>query len=579
MPTLPLAEQNAREIFDLPVSQAKQYLPEIFRRIRKATEQPGTWVQNYVAWLRQKHLKYYMSCFGLPTGWDAFGQACVETDMIESFMELALQTDREGCWIAIFNSLDAMCYLITVSTIPQRRIIFERCVKCNALDTLTKMIKGHRLNLHKYIAMRVLRALASDLFLPEILPADKAAELVEFLITWTRDDKSRWLQQVRTPAESWQVGVMTNRLLVPNYVSEAYGARWYGMTQEFAMFAAYGALSRYPLHSRKYYLDVLKLSPGIIDALFDVAALPRPAAYPECQIDQLASETLALFCEFPRKIIPGADVPVPEDIKPELDSEYQSTMEALKILTRRPNWVQRILAVFTRLDGETYADINRKLSLVATDYYGVQPDENTTKMIFESRGHSRGSMLRLISAVTYLDDISDGELLSFLRVAYLASQSSLKKTWENFVPRNLRETCEHSERTTDAYRKVIWSNANDHPSDPACIVPEQAITGPIALLRLLTVLARRGILEEVPKWTTLPAGTAPGTDLRQVQQITSPEVIQKLLPLVVRRTTISREKVREWVTISKPGKRPPGARALPAARRARGVTACVQRSV
>lgn len=162
-------------------------------------------------------------------------------------------------------------------------------------------------------------------------------------------------------------------------------------------------------------------------------------------------------------------------------------------------------------------------------------------------------MLRLISAITHLDNISDSELISFLRVAYLASQGSLKKSLENFVPRSHRETCEHSERTTDAYRKAIWANVTDYPSDPTCIVPEQAISGPVALLRLLTILAKRSVLYEIPKWTSLPAGTVPGTELKQVQQITSPEVIQKLLPLVVRRVTIARDKVRGWVASPKPG--------------------------
>ena len=71
----------------------------------------------------------------------------------------------------------------------------------------------------------------------------------------------------------------------------AYGQRWYGLTQEFAMFCAYGVLSRYPLHSRQYYLDVLKARPEIVDLLLDVAALPRPVAYPEIQIDQLGASS------------------------------------------------------------------------------------------------------------------------------------------------------------------------------------------------------------------------------------------------------------------------------------------------
>lgn len=84
------------------------------------------------------------------------------------------------------------------------------------------MIKDYNHNLHKYIAMRVLRSLASDMFLPEILSPEKAAELAEFLIRWTLYDETRWMEQMRKPAETWQVGVMTNRLLVrPLHISQS----------------------------------------------------------------------------------------------------------------------------------------------------------------------------------------------------------------------------------------------------------------------------------------------------------------------------------------------------------------------
>ncbi|EKM48435.1 uncharacterized protein PHACADRAFT_214799 [Phanerochaete carnosa HHB-10118-sp] len=575
-----LTRENAREIYCLPVRQAKQYLPEIFRRLRKPAEQQQDWVQDYVAWLRQKFLQYCMSCFGVPRGWDAFAEACVEAGVWETFTELALQPINYACWIAIFNALDALCYLCTVSTLKQRRILFERCVKCNALDTLVKMIREHNYNLRKYIAIRVLRAVASDLFLPEILSPETAADLVEFLASWTRDDETRWMEQMRQPVETWQIAIMTNRLTVPRPMGVAYGQRWYGMTQELAMFAAYGILSRYPLHSRQYCLDVLKARPVIVDLLLDVAALPRPVAYPEVQIDQLASETLALLFQFPRRTIPGVQLPVPDEGNNELYEEYKATIEALKILTSRPSWVQRILTA-SREDfpsmGYILNSSFRKISRVVTDYYGVPPNENTTKMIYDSRGQSRNSMLRLISAITHLDNISDGELISFLRVAYLASQGSLKKSLENFVPRSHRETCEQSERTTDAYRKAVWANVADYPSEPTCIVPEQAISGPVALLRLLTILAERGVLDEIPKWTSLPVGTVPGTELKQVQQITSLEVIQKLLPLVVRRVTIARDKVREWVVSPKPRRRTHGTSALFAASGACGVAVHLQR--
>lgn len=73
----------------------------------------------------------------------------------------------------------------------------------------------------------------------------------------------------------------------------------------------------------------------------------------------LASETLALLFQFPRKRIPGGKVPVPDEIKEEIDKEYKATIETLKIFTSRPKWQQRVLDVFKRLENETFPDVER----------------------------------------------------------------------------------------------------------------------------------------------------------------------------------------------------------------------------
>ena len=161
-------------------------------------------------------------------------------------------------------------------------------------------------------------------------------------------------------------------------------------------------------------------------------------------------------------------------------------------------------------------------------------------------------MLHLISCVTYLDSVTDGELVSFLRASYMATQSSLKLSLQRVSPRTHRETCEHGERNTEIYRKAIWAgHMNRTDIDPTCAVPEMPFSGSVALLRILTVLAQRGTLDQIPSWTSLPADVAPFTDLRQVQQITSPAVIKKLLPLVLKLVVLWRERTRLLVARDK----------------------------
>lgn len=79
---------------------------------------------------------------------------------------------------------------------------------------------------------------------------------------------------------------------------------------------------------------------------------------------------------------------------------------------------------------------------------------------------------------------------------------------------------------------------------PVQVAPE-GIMGPVALIRLLTVLAERGILDDAKNWTELPAGTSTSTSLGQIKQITNPDVVRRCLILALKRVTARRDKGRE----------------------------------
>lgn len=146
-------------------------------------------------------------------------------------------------------------------------------------------------------------------------------------------------------------------------------------------------------------------------------------------------------------------------------------------------------------------------------------------------------MLRLIIGITYVDSVTDMDLLSLLRVAYLACSKTppLNAT-------SMRAVCEHAERANEIFRVPQWVSELEPDSiDAPSQVAGEPVTGPTALLRLLIVLARRGVLEQVPQWTSLPEATAPSTSLTQVKQILSPAVLDKILPLALKRVVARRE--------------------------------------
>lgn len=149
---------------------------------------------------------------------------------------------------------------------------------------------------------------------------------------------------------------------------------------------------------------------------------------------------------------------------------------------------------------------------------------------------------------TYSENVKEADLLSFLRITYLATQASLAPAKDDVDPDSYDELLEALERAQNVFRAPM---SVAHMSDEELCdhnathnIPPQSIGAPTALLRLLTILSERGILDKVQSWTALPEGCAPGTDLRQVKQIMGRPVLKKLIPLVTKRMAHQREMIR-----------------------------------
>lgn len=163
-------------------------------------------------------------------------------------------------------------------------------------------------------------------------------------------------------------------------------------------------------------------------------------------------------------------------------------------------------------------------------------------------GQVKVAVLRLIEMVTYSESIKDEDLLSFLRVTYLASQASLALAKDSTATSSYDAILERTERLASVFRTPVNMafvvGPQRYEQDAPYHIPAQSVGAPTALLRLLVVLAKRGALERAHSWTALPKDCAPGTDLQQVKQIMGHQVLKKLIPLVVKRITYTRESTR-----------------------------------
>jgi hypothetical protein len=84
----------------------------------------------------------------------------------------------------------------------------------------------------------------------------------------------------------------------------------------------------------------------------------RPPWYPESQVDSIACEALTtLFRVSPNSVL-GIKVSPDDPAQQKIDGdEWIGLVDSLKVLTSRPIWVEMIIGVWNKVDGERWKEI------------------------------------------------------------------------------------------------------------------------------------------------------------------------------------------------------------------------------
>ncbi|GJE85400.1 hypothetical protein PsYK624_014790 [Phanerochaete sordida] len=538
---------NAGMIYSMRQEILERYLPKICAKMQDAATD-GTWVEAYLVPIDARCIARCKQ-MDLASGWDVFMKTCIRAGIVEALLTLTQQPRAETpTMIAV--AIETLQQLVNMANAQERGELLDRAGACDALNMALHMMQSHDLCLDRYHGSRLVRMLCCDLGYGSKLDAANCGAILELLCRHVLDGVDGYSKELADPSRAWQAERMVLKHQMTPARATKYGKRWFGLTQELCLYSVQALLCRTPPVSREYVLDILRTSPELPDLLLDITVRPRPDSHPEVAIDELASEALALLVQFPLNAVPGLDLPLTGNPKQDFDREWQSALASLEAFTSRPSWVSKILAVWKKLDAEQYSQIERQLRRVETEWYGVAPEIYAIADIYGNRGRTRLHLLTVITGVTYLQNAPTSQLISFLRLAYLATKTAAPVSREGKEPEYYSDICEAGEWSAGVFR---LSQPSAHieevgvTADASCQVPEAAVTASTTLLRLLAVLAQRGVLEAAAKWTELPSGTAEGTDLAQVQQILSAPVIQKILAVVARRAAFQRDKVRKDV--------------------------------
>lgn len=115
---------------------------------------------------------------------------------------------------------------------------------------------------------------------------------------------------------------------------------------------------RYPIPEQAYYNQLMHHDPGLLDSLLKCANIARAPWYAQLEVDSRITETLVLMLNFSPEMVPGVEINVDDDeIQSRLSNRWSSLMEGTNILTARPDWCQRIVDIWKRLDDESPDDI------------------------------------------------------------------------------------------------------------------------------------------------------------------------------------------------------------------------------
>jgi hypothetical protein len=197
-----------------------------------------------------------------------------------------------------------------------------------------------------------------------------------------------FVEQFHAPETKWQGGIIVLRgqnvglwlqmrssgihvdLLSSSCTSKATEAevakcalRYSGVAHDDALWAAQGLVCTYPMLPAKFRLEILKERPEIVDLLFDCAITPRPVWYPERQADAVACEILALLFQWPPYVVPGVSSPL--DGSPRTQ-EWKALSQALKIMTSRKDWGERLIEVWMSVEEEDWRHVDS--SVYTVDY-------------------------------------------------------------------------------------------------------------------------------------------------------------------------------------------------------------------
>ena len=133
-----------------------------------------------------------------------------------------------------------------------------------------------------------------------------------------------------------------------------YAPRRYGILQENVFYSVFNILAPLPVRKKTATLEMLRERPQILRQMLTIASEPRPPWYPETEVYSIAAECFASLSSLPMDRVPGVSVSLEGDLQREIDGEWTAALEILRMVTTIPGWVNKVYAMWDRVESESW---------------------------------------------------------------------------------------------------------------------------------------------------------------------------------------------------------------------------------
>ncbi|KAG8924231.1 hypothetical protein FRC02_010561 [Tulasnella sp. 418] len=302
--------------------------------------------------------------------------------------------------------------------------------------------------------------------------------------------------------------------------------------------------------SKKFCLQIIQQSPQVLLTLLNLLCETRPPFHLTLANDGLSARILVHLMALPLGWVPGLDVTSSYIEKTDME-EWDAAIQCNNILWSRPEALQRIITMRTKVCEEDIASITIKL--LTSRHSKTKFDD--VRSVFRNRGTLLVANLRLLINFTYLDDNPVPFLLALLPFSYWACIRKIKgeaplgdTETENSIKESVKEEREY---------EIITSNmapGNKSGHFVTSYVAPTSVLAPTLLFRVLLRLSKVGYgLENLQTMRTRPPNMPDHAfigSLVHIHQTVDSKIMGKLIRLSIdRRVSEHRELAKERVLV------------------------------